>query len=116
MEIRKIILFLALYFPATLSYGAQSYGFATYDAVIGSGGAIFTNSGVQSVAKTSTGVYQITFSRPIAPCVAVTSLIGVTPGFATWQRVANTIIRVNTFSKVGVVADQNFSIIVTCGP
>lgn len=103
---------------ASTSAQAQSFGFATFSAFILSDGTLVRSSGVAASTRTGTGRYEVTFTRAVDKCVAVASVMGVFPGYATpfFKGGTTTTIGVRTFNSAGVLTDSRTNLIVSCGP
>lgn len=97
---------------------AQSFGFATYNALILGNGTLVRSSGVSAATRVSAGRYEITFSRPVVNCIAIASIVSALPAYATSivKGGTNNTIIVRTFNPTGVLTDFNAGLIVSCGP
>jgi len=96
---------------------AQASGFGSFFARVAASGTVQRSLGVASSVLTTTGVYQITFNRPINTCGWVASLNGPIGGYATAMVGATAqTLTVMTFSAAGAKANRPFSVVVNCGP
>ena len=103
---------------ASTSAQAQSFGFATYNALLLGNGTLVRSNGVSAAARVSAGRYEITFSRPVVNCIAIASVVSAQPAYATSivKGGTNNTIIVRTFNPTGVLTDFNAGLIVSCGP
>lgn len=95
---------------------AQSYGFATFSAVVNKNGGTLRSSGVLNSSHSSTGTYFINFVRAVDTC---SILAGPRGGGGGQVSVAEVVgkpkqVRVRTFSRSGQLADLHFVVLVSC--
>jgi hypothetical protein len=95
---------------------AQSFGFATFSALVNSQGRTVRGLGVQSSARSALGVYTIEFTREVDSCFIVATPRGANGGQASVQEVGQNPnqVRVRTFSRTGQSADLAFVVLVSC--
>lgn len=116
MRIARLSLAGVALLAMTVGGYAQSYGYATYSALLNAAGTAVRSSGVTASSRPSTGTYNVTFSRPVNVCVFVASIFNASPGYATVQNKAGDIftIVVTTYSGTGTATNLSFSMIVSC--
>ena len=91
--------------------------FAHYFALVNGAGVVVRSSGVQSLAKSSVGTYDITFNGSLDACAVVATVSAFTPAYATARKTAvDTTVRVSVFNSSGVKVDLPFQVIVSCAP
>ncbi len=95
---------------------ARAAGFATYNAIVAATGVTLTSAGVMSSAKTATGIYEVTFGRPVNGCTLIGTLRGAAAGLiATTSKPGSpTVAVVTTFSASGVKTNQSFNLLAQC--
>jgi hypothetical protein len=97
---------------------AQSFGFATFHALVTAQGVAARAAGVQAVTRPSIGRYRVQFTRQvnINACVFAATPFGASGGQASTQPVPGQpdTVAVFTFSRTGVPANIPFSLVVSC--
>jgi hypothetical protein len=92
-------------------------------AIVGSGGTLIRGNGAVSVMHAQTGIYDITFRKPVAACAATASATAgpsdpVVPAYAMVIPSAASLnaLRVVTFAGgTNAPAEQAFQVVVDCG-
>ncbi|QZN98351.1 hypothetical protein [Chenggangzhangella methanolivorans] len=94
---------------------AVNTGGAEFTAVIAASGKIKGGSGVGSVIRVATGVYQMTFPRFVDTCAAFVSLNDA-PGFvfASTLTENTALIQAKTFDAKGKPKSLAFSVLIKC--
>ncbi|MPZ58607.1 MAG: hypothetical protein GEU91_19380 [Rhizobiales bacterium] len=119
---RSLFVGVAALLAAAVSAGwagtaeAQSYGFATFSAVVKANGVTARSSGVQKSTHSGTGLYLIDFLREVNTCSIVGGPRGVQGGQVSVTDVSGNPkqIKVRTFSRAGQAADLSFVVLVNC--
>jgi hypothetical protein len=96
---------------------AQSFGFATFHAVVNVTNLAARGSGVKVVTRPAVGRFDVKFTRPVTACTYTATPWGANGGQASVQRVAGQpadTITVFTFSRTGVPANIHFNLMVSC--
>ena len=96
---------------------AQSFGFATFHAIVSATGVVARGSGVKAVTLQSAGRYVVKFARSVNTCAFAATPWGANGGQVSVQRVAGQpadTITVFTFSRTGVPANIHFNLMVSC--
>ena len=98
---------------------AESFGSATFHALVSPTGVVARGSGVKAVTHPSVGRYLVQFRRSVnvSTCVYTATPHGAYGGQASVQVVPGKpdTIAVFTFSKAGVPANLYFNLLVSCG-
>ncbi|EOC1270544.1 hypothetical protein WIS48_001613 [Cronobacter sakazakii] len=95
---------------ATTGFGLGATGAC---ANISSAGVINRNFNIQSVTITSTGVYSVTFKKPLTVTPVGTVSISNGIGFATVSTISKTGMTVNTYDASGTAAAKSFDLSVS---
>jgi hypothetical protein len=116
--LKKAMLTAALCGILTGPASAQSFGFATFHALVTAPGVVARGSGVKALTHPSVGRYLVQFTRRVnaTACVYTATPQGALGGQASVQVVAGKpdTIAVYTFSKAGVAANLAFNLVVSC--
>ena len=96
---------------------AQSFGFATFHAIVSGAGVVYRASGIKSVTHQSAGRYVVKFTRSVITCTFTATPWGANGGQVSVQRVSGQpvdAITVFTFSRTGVRSNLTFNLMVGC--
>lgn len=96
---------------------AGGFGFGSLWAIVNDAGVQVRASGAVSSARIGTGVYTVTFSRPLDRCVWTTSILGTAPAFVSAARTVAAkpaVLYVYTFAVNGAAANRSFNVVVDC--
>jgi hypothetical protein len=96
---------------------AQSFGFATFHAVVNGTTLVARGSGVKAVTRPAVGKYNVQFARNISACTYIATPWSSTGGQATIFRLAAQpadTLTVLTFTRTGVAANIHFNLMVSC--
>jgi hypothetical protein len=97
---------------------AQSFGFASFHALVGATGVVARGSGVKAVTRPAVGRYRVQFTRRVnaTACIYTATLLGPQGGQASVQMVQGQpdTIAVFTFSRTGIAANLPFNLLVSC--
>jgi hypothetical protein len=117
MKPKFTVLLLAVAAVATLPLiEAHASGFASYFARVSGAGNVIRSSGVSDVTHSAVGVYEVTFNRAVSSCAFVASVSAPTAAYATVNFKSAKVLTVRTFASNGAKANNDFNMMVTCGP
>ncbi|MCI0311931.1 hypothetical protein E7W35_12655 [Cronobacter sakazakii] len=102
-------------YPNLNGFAATGFGLGATGACanISSAGVINRNFNIQSVTITSTGVYSVTFKKPLTVTPVGTVSISNGIGFATVSTISTTGMTVNTYDVSGTAAAKSFDLSVS---
>jgi hypothetical protein len=112
----KLLICALVIAGATFVEHARATGFATYFAAVAGTGNVAASSGVSAGTRTSTGTYEVTFTRPINGCAHLVTLRGANPGMVAIapKAASSTVLIVSIFSRTGVKENRAFNMAVQC--